>query len=168
MRLWTLHPRYLDRQGLLALWREGLLAQKVLLGRTRGYRRHPQLARFRQQRDPVAAIAAYLVEVHREALRRGYRFDGRKIHRRKAKGRIPETRGQLLYEWNHLRRKLKARNPVLFAVSARIDKPLPNPIFKIVLGKVRAWERRVTAAEPSLGRRGLAREACEEDPSSAG
>jgi len=30
MRLWTIHPKYLDRQGLLALWREALLAQKVL------------------------------------------------------------------------------------------------------------------------------------------
>jgi hypothetical protein len=32
MRLWSLHPSLLDRMGLLALWREGLLAQKVLLG----------------------------------------------------------------------------------------------------------------------------------------
>jgi len=30
MRLWSLHPRYLDAKGLVALWREGLLAQKVL------------------------------------------------------------------------------------------------------------------------------------------
>ena len=29
MRLWSLHPRYLDRQGLTALWREGLLARAV-------------------------------------------------------------------------------------------------------------------------------------------
>ena len=41
MRLWTLHPQYLDPRGLVALWREALLAQKVLLGRTRGYRAHP-------------------------------------------------------------------------------------------------------------------------------
>jgi hypothetical protein len=60
MRLWTLHPKYLDAQGLVALWREGLLAQKVLRGRTRGYRHHPQLARFRAQADPVASIARYL------------------------------------------------------------------------------------------------------------
>jgi hypothetical protein len=37
MRLWTLHPRYLDSQGLVALWREGLLAQAVLRNRTRGF-----------------------------------------------------------------------------------------------------------------------------------
>lgn len=31
MRLWSIHQSYLDRQGLLAVWREGLLAQGVLL-----------------------------------------------------------------------------------------------------------------------------------------
>ena len=56
MRLWSIHPRSLDARGLVALWREGLLARKVLRGRTRGYRHHPQLQRFRDLRDPVAAI----------------------------------------------------------------------------------------------------------------
>ncbi|HKX52383.1 MAG TPA: pyrimidine dimer DNA glycosylase/endonuclease V [Nitrosospira sp.] len=37
MRLWTLHPRYLDTKGLVAAWREALLAQKVLSGLTSGY-----------------------------------------------------------------------------------------------------------------------------------
>ena len=37
MRLWTLHPKYLDPQGLVALWREALLARAVLQGKTRGY-----------------------------------------------------------------------------------------------------------------------------------
>lgn len=67
MRLWTLHPKYLDRQGLLALWREGLLAQAVLAGKTKGYRNHPQLIRFKSARDPLAAIGCYLTIVHREA-----------------------------------------------------------------------------------------------------
>ncbi|WP_368086417.1 pyrimidine dimer DNA glycosylase/endonuclease V [Nitrosomonas sp. Nm34] len=26
MRLWSIHPKYLDAKGLLALWREGLQA----------------------------------------------------------------------------------------------------------------------------------------------
>ncbi|WP_245747334.1 pyrimidine dimer DNA glycosylase/endonuclease V [Frateuria terrea] len=47
MHLWTPHPKHLDRQGLLALWREGLLARAVLRGQTRGYRQHPPLERFR-------------------------------------------------------------------------------------------------------------------------
>ena len=37
MRLWSLHPRCLDAKGLVALWREGLLAQEVLRGKTRDY-----------------------------------------------------------------------------------------------------------------------------------
>lgn len=37
MRIWSLHPSYLDAKGLVALWRETLLAQKVLLGATVGY-----------------------------------------------------------------------------------------------------------------------------------
>ncbi|WP_343214776.1 pyrimidine dimer DNA glycosylase/endonuclease V, partial [Dokdonella sp.] len=40
MRLWSLHPRYLDPQGLVALWREALLAKAVLRGETRGYTQH--------------------------------------------------------------------------------------------------------------------------------
>src|SRR5690625_2031239 len=86
MRLWTLHPKYLDRQGLLALWREALLAQQVLQGQTRGYRDHPQLLRFRSQSQPLAALAAYLLEVHAEAVRRGYSFNANKINAHPAGG----------------------------------------------------------------------------------
>ena len=74
MRLWTLHPTHLDAKGLVALWREALLAQKVLRGGTKGYRHHPQLRRFSAVTDPPAALAAYLTAVHEEATRRGYNF----------------------------------------------------------------------------------------------
>jgi len=98
MRLWTLHPQHLDAQGLVALWREALLAQKVLLGQTRGYRNHPQLTRFRELHDPVAGIAAYLAGVHSEALRRNYHFDASKIVAPCWSGQIEATIGQLAYE----------------------------------------------------------------------
>ncbi|HTQ29774.1 MAG TPA: pyrimidine dimer DNA glycosylase/endonuclease V, partial [Opitutaceae bacterium] len=113
MRLWTLHPRYLDAKGLVAAWREALLAQKVLAGGTRGYTHHPQLARFRAQPRPVPALAAFLRGIADEAARRGYRFDTRKISRPRFSGRITETRGQLLYEWRHLKAKLRRRAPEL-------------------------------------------------------
>ena len=74
MRLWSLHPRYRDAQGLVALWREALLARAVLRGQTTGYRHHPQLERFRRHPAPRSAICAYLAEVHAEALRRGWRW----------------------------------------------------------------------------------------------
>jgi len=39
MRLWTIHPKYLDAKGLVALWRETLLAKHVLEGKTPGYKK---------------------------------------------------------------------------------------------------------------------------------
>src|SRR5436309_1534224 len=109
MRLWTLHPRYLDARGLVALLREALLAQAVLRGRTKGYTRHPQLRRFQAQDSPVAGIAAYLRAVQEEAERRGYRFDASRISRASWRGTIDCTVGQLEYEWLHLRQKLAVR-----------------------------------------------------------
>jgi hypothetical protein len=142
MRLWTIHPRYLDPKGLVAAWREGLLAQKVLTGGTRGYAHHPQLARFRAQTRPIQAIAAFLAGLANEAQRRGYRFDVTKISRRKFSGRIEETRGQLLYEWKHLRAKLRSRAPALYRECKNLPCPKAHPLFRIVPGGVRHWERR--------------------------
>ena len=141
MRLWTLHPKYLDAQGLVALWREGLLAQKVLRGRTRGYRNHPQLARFKAQPDPVASIARYLRAVQEEAARRGYAFTRSKIARRPGARPIRESRGQLRYEWQHLMRKLRRRAREQHRRLAGVRRPEPHPLFKLVRGAVREWER---------------------------
>jgi len=141
MRLWTLHPKYIDARGLVALWREALLAQKVLQGQAIGYRLHPQLVRFRAQANPKASIAAYLQAVYEEAVARGYRFDSRKISRWRGATVIVETRGQLLYEWKHLKNKLRERHPEQFARLKKIKPIEPHPLFKIVPGKVREWER---------------------------
>ena len=116
MRLWTLHPRYLDARGLVALWREALLAQAVLRGRTRGYRHHPQLERFRAHDEPLGSIAAYLRVVHDEAASRGYAFARKKISRASCEGLIVTTRGQLEFEWQHLRAKLGGDDPVQIKV----------------------------------------------------
>jgi Pyrimidine dimer DNA glycosylase len=141
MRLWTLHPKYLDARGLVALWREALLAQKVLRGATRGYRHHPQLLRFSATKNPAAALAAYLKVVHEESVRRNYNFDGSKIGARHSRGKIRETRGQLFYEWSHLKRKLKQRDPERHWEFASVKIPAPHPLFKIIPGKVRVWEK---------------------------
>ena len=142
MRLWTLHPSHLDARGLVAAWREALLAQKVLGGGTRGYTRHPQLARFRAQPEPAAAIAAFLTGLADEAQRRNYHFDVSKIAPLKFAGRMTETRGQLLYEWEHLRAKLRVRAPEIFRRIRSVKEPEAHPLFKIVPGGVRDWERR--------------------------
>lgn len=141
MRLWSLHPAYLDARGLVALWREGLLAQKVLRGATKGYRHHPQLIRFRAQRDPPGAIAAYLFEVHAEAVRRGYSFDRSKVGPAVRRLRIAETRGQLAREWAHLMRKLRARDPARHVRLRSLRRPRAHPLFRAVPGPVRDWEK---------------------------
>jgi hypothetical protein len=136
-----LHPKYLDPKGLVALWREALLAQAVLKGETAGYRHHPQLARFKSQADPLAAIAAYLRVVHEEALARGYRFDRTKINRRRTALKLTESRGQLAFEWRHLQAKLRARNPEWLRRWKRVAAADAHPLFRLVPGTVRAWER---------------------------
>jgi len=143
MRLWTLHPKYLDPQGLVALWREALLAQKVLAGRTRGYRHHPQLERFRETSDPLAAIGTFLEHVRGEAATRGYRFDPSRILERRAAEPIEETEGQLHYELERLRTKLAARAPHRLDVLPPAPPADAHPSFRIVPGDVRPWERRV-------------------------
>ncbi len=142
MRLWTLHPKYLDRQGLLAVWRESLLAQAVLLGKTKGYRHHPQLVRFREQRSPAAAIATYLDAIQREAAHRGYSFDRSRIGPGSMRKRIEETDGQLTYEWYHLLAKLKQRSREHYKRVRHIKAPDPHPLFDIIPGDVREWEKR--------------------------
>jgi hypothetical protein len=142
MRLWSLHPRYLDSQGLVALWREALLARAVLRGETRGYKHHPQLLRFASHASPRWAINSYLSAIHREAVARGFAFDASNIGPLRAVARIPVTHGQVLYEWQHLLRKLAARSPSLFAKWRTLERPARHPIFRVCPGPVAVWEGR--------------------------
>jgi hypothetical protein len=140
VRLWTLHPRYLDPQGLVALWREALLAQRVLDGGTRGYRNHPQLLRFRLAEEPLVAIGSYLRGVFEEAKQRGYAFNAGLILTERRHRTVAATAGQLAFEGRHLRSKLAVRSPELVA---QLEKgPLEaHPLFRIVAGPIEPWER---------------------------
>ena len=141
MRLWSLHPKYLDQKGLVALWREALLAQAVLRGATKGYRNHPQLQRFRTQPSPVSAIAAYLLAVQEEAVHRGYRFDAGKITSSGTAPLIDVPQGQLDFEWRHLIAKLEARVPAWRAALGTPHPPAPHPQFRTIPGGIAEWER---------------------------
>lgn len=141
MRLWTLHTRNLDPQGLVALWREALLARAVLRGETRGYRHHPQLDRFRAQAAPVSALNAYLAAVHEEARSRGYSFDRGKLGPRRAVPPIAATKGQIAFEWRHLTDKLSLRSPALHQRWATVTEPDCHPLFRACAGAVESWER---------------------------
>ncbi len=141
MRLWTVHPRYLDPAGLVALWREALLARAVLRGNTAGYRHHPQLNRFRECRFPRSAINAYLAAIYVEALSRGYDFDRSKLARVGITQHIVTTDDQVKYEWSWLLHKLRRRNPTAYRRRRNISLPAAHPLFSVVSGPICEWER---------------------------
>ena len=144
MRLWCIHPGHLDPRGLVAVWREGLLAQAVLKQATKGYRHHPQLTRFRAQAAPVSFIADYLKVVHAESVERGYRFDATKITPGGTVARIESIdvpQGQIDFEWRHLIRKLEARAPEWLEGQSGSTTRV-HPLFRVVPGGgVAEWER---------------------------
>lgn len=140
MRLWSLHPMYLDTKGLVALWREGLLAKHVLEGKTKGYKNHPQLNRFKNAHSPVDAINQYLHGVLLEAGRRNYNFDNSKINTKYKPQQLTVTQGQMQYESKHLLKKLESRDVEKFQIVRKIKKNHPHPLFKIIAGDMEEWE----------------------------
>jgi len=141
MRIWSVHPSYLDTKGLLALWRETLLARKVLMDLTEGYRHHPQLCRFRDYSNPIMAIDAYLTVVADESVIRGYKFDLSKFVRTNAEGLITVTNGQLRFETEWLRKKLAQRCPDMLAAHDNEVIYRPHPLFKVTDGDTESWEK---------------------------
>lgn len=141
MRIWSIHPEYLDAKGLVALWRETLLAQNVLLDNTKGYKNHPQLLRFKEQEFPIQAISNYLHDVCNEAENRNYNFNRDKIHNSHAKiEKIPVTSGQIEYEWQHFLRKIKIRDQNRFQQLKNEIEIKIHPVFAKVEGQIEKWE----------------------------
>ena len=140
MRIWSLHPQYLDTKGLVALWRETLLAKHVLEGRTKGYKNHPQLNRFKEANNPLHAINQYLSEVYTEATKRGYTFGKDKIDWKFKKQTLTVTKGQFAYELEHLKKKLKVRDSKKLKELNKVKIVLPHPLFSIVKGDIEDWE----------------------------
>lgn len=141
MRLWSFHPGYLDSIGLVAVWREALLAKAILESRVHVCCKNPQLDRFRRTANPVRSINAYLQCVYEESVVRGYRFDVTKFDKIQEIERIPVTVGQIRYEFEHFMKKLKARSsesPEKFEKIRRIE---AHPLFYTVEGGIEEWER---------------------------
>jgi hypothetical protein len=141
MRIWSLHPSYLDTKGLLAVWREGLLALHVLSGNTKGYKKHPQLQRFQEQSQPVAAITEYLHSIVDEAEERNYKFDRQKLQPILGENKINVTRGQITYELEHLKQKLKLRDYQKFLILEQQTSIKPHPLFNLIEGPTASWEK---------------------------
>jgi len=143
MRVWSLHPRYLDTQGLGGQWREALLAQKVLQGETKGRRNHPQLNRFKDHESPLDAISYYLLKIYEESVSRNYKYNKTKIlYPKVVPDKIKITRGQLKYEHKILMDRLKKRSPKKYKENKemRTVEVSPHPLFLIVEGDVEVWE----------------------------
>jgi hypothetical protein len=141
MRIWSIHPKYLDSKGVVALWREALLAKTVLEGKTAGYRNHPQLDRFKDSGNPVGAINQYLSAVYDESVDRNFTFDGTKFRKPAAPLFLTVTEGQLLFEFGHLLSKLKVREPRLYKALKGTTTIISHPMFRVIKGKVEKWER---------------------------
>lgn len=136
MRIWSIHPKYLDSKRLTAVWRETILAKAVLECKTKGYRFHPQLERFKEQENPIIFLNTYLYHIYLESCRRGYCFNESKIRGEKTKNKIKVTDRQLLYEFNHLKKKLKNNGNL-----SKIKFPEQNPLFVITKGPIEKWEK---------------------------
>lgn len=140
MRIWSLHPKHLDSKGLVALWRETLLAKHVLEGKTAGYTNHPQLDRFKQSQYPLDHVNQYLFYVYEEANRRGYNFNEHKFEKDFDPGYLTVTSGQMNYETTHLSKKLEVRNPKMFLELMNFTEIEPHPLFKVIEGNIEGWE----------------------------
>jgi hypothetical protein len=140
MRIWSLHPCYLDTKGLVALWRETLLAKHVLEGKTRGYTNHPQLNRFKNSKKPLDNINFYLSVIHQEASCRNYCFDNKKVNWDSAPEILTVTDSQLTYEVSHLLSKLKLRDPRKYRELKKIELFKSHPLFSIIPGNIESWE----------------------------
>jgi len=141
MRLWSIHPEYLDSKGLVALWREALLAKHVLKGMTKGYTRHPQLERFRKSDNPEGSIDQYLLSVFEESVKRGFAFDRQKIGQNPSACKINVTTGQLKYELSHLLKKLQRRDSAKYIEVSAIKNLKSHPLFSVTDGDIEDWEK---------------------------
>lgn len=141
MRLWSIHPKYLDTVGLVALWRETLLAKKVLEGNTQGYINHPQLERFKQKEKPLDALNHYLYHVYTESLERGFTFNKNKFIHNSFSEKISISKKQKEYEFNHLQKKLDKRNKIKYIENLEVKEIKLNPIFKETSGPIAVWEK---------------------------
>ena len=143
MRIWSIHPKYLDAKGLVALWRETLLAKNVLEGKTKGYKNHSQLVRFKSvdTNSPLSFINLYLHYVHQEAGERGYKFDRSKIGYFNTSCSMSVNSEQIRFEFEHIKNKTQNRSKDWYEKIKSIENPEVHPIFYKVDGPIEKWEK---------------------------
>jgi hypothetical protein len=146
LRLWSLDPKYLDSKALNGVWRESLLAQSVILGKTKGWKNHPQLIRFKHTQNPIETIGYYLKKIYEESCKRGYKYNKNKITKSLENiEKIKITSGQIKYEYKILKERIKKRSPKKYQEILKQEIngefPKPHPLFTIIEGDVEQWEK---------------------------
>jgi hypothetical protein len=157
VRLWSIHPEYLDRMGLLGLWREALLAQQVLHGETENYKNHSHMQRFYAlpKEDAMQYMSDYLFFVWQEGKLRGYKLNVNHIKDPRNGGSLSGSprklftvsSGQLALEYQILCMRTRNRDHKHFLgledkyPSHRMWVPKPNPVFTLIHGRKEEWEK---------------------------
>ena len=149
MRIWSIHPMYLDSKRLTAQWREALLCRAVLEGNTKGYKKHPQFLRVKNFHQPHYFINMFLYEIWNESKNRGYSFDKDKLMSDLSLkygcllDLMEVTEGQLEYEFKHLQNKLGEFNSKYIENNQMINEDgiLPNPCFMSIQGDIMDFEK---------------------------
>lgn len=140
----SISPESLDRQDLVSLWRESLLARKAIEKKNKDYENQPQLRRHKDSFNPLTNINYYLSSVHEEAQKRGYDVDAKKIALLKNKMKDTKvSNGQVNYEFKHILKKLEDRDYGEFSKikEAGMGSIKTNKTFKVVQGNVESWEK---------------------------
>ncbi len=151
MRLWSLHPKYLDQQGLCGLWREAIMARNALEAYANqtehSHKNHPQLDRFKSANP--AEVNFYLYIIYQDSQERGYNFDSSLLDldlasetKETCKNSISVTSGQVDFEILHLSNKLEERNSTEKCNQLDCNGiPDLHPLFYMVNGDKVNWER---------------------------
>lgn len=132
MRLLSIHPKYLDKHALIALWREGLLAQKALSDGASVGKDSVHLVNFKNKANPVRAIGSYLSFVAAEGAKQGCRLNHERIlHPNFDNGFMEADAEQMVVEFEQLKARLKMRDKPKFKTLKDMRKIEANPVFNL-------------------------------------
>lgn len=150
MRLWSLHPSYLDKQALQVCWADALQALEYYK-QERAYMKgitndlspyfYPCLDRFRMTGSPIAHITNYLHGLCDESERRNTPFGRAKLPEFTPGLRLKVTDGQIAREEKLLLLQLNRRKQTQLWMDLFVAEYVqPHPLFEIVSGPVEPWE----------------------------
>lgn len=154
MRLWTIHPKYLDGKRLTSQWKEGIqmmhiwkeIGENPEPAKRLGYVSHPQVRRLSNLLVADSGLISlllhqHLTAVHEESVQRSYSFNKKLIDDLapdcKNAPKVYVTMGQVAYEF-----ALMATKNNEWSQKVAIDPyMLCNPIFQVVSGSIESWEK---------------------------